>query len=149
MKHLFKVALFSCLIMGVLSCKKDTESVPRKQTIIAKSWNMTSFKLVNASGAEVEMISTFFEACRRDNLLKFAADGTYKEDEGASKCDPADPQTFDSGTWTISADETKMTLTPAGETTSDLSFVSFSTSEVKLKGVDPVFGAIVVTYKAQ
>jgi hypothetical protein len=110
---------------------------------------MTSFKMVNAANVETEMFSTFFEACRQDNLMQFAADGTYKEDEGATKCNSSDPQTYDSGTWTISADETKMTLTPAGESTSDMSFVSFSTSEVKLKGVDPVFGTILITYKAQ
>lgn len=149
MKKYSIIALIISILMGGSSCKKETESIPRKQTIIAKSWKMTSFIMVDTTGAEEEMFSALFQPCRQDNLYQFAADGSYKQDEGATKCDTTDQQIYETGTWTISSDESKMTLTPSGETTSDLTFVSFSANEVKLKGVDPIFGPIRISFKAQ
>lgn len=50
--------------------------------------------------------------CRKDDLLIFKADGTYVEDEGASKCDTADEQILYGGSWKKSG--SKLTVTEDG-----------------------------------
>jgi hypothetical protein len=85
------------------SCKKDSDNpsptnntpapAPTKtQLLTANSWKATSM---------VSMGFDFFphmSACEKDNFLTIKADGTYIEDEGATKCDPTDPQTSN-GLW--------------------------------------------------
>lgn len=60
-------------------------------------------------------ISVPVEDCLADNCLTFKADQTLIADEGASKCDAADPQTAE-GSWSLSDDATKLSLTEGGET---------------------------------
>jgi hypothetical protein len=58
------------------------------------------------------------EACNRDDLMIFKANGIITTDEGASKCDPDDQQSYDD-MYTLSADGNTITLTYEGSTDSD------------------------------
>jgi hypothetical protein len=54
-------------------------------------------------------------ACQKDDLFIFESGGVYKTDEGATKCDPTDPQQT-TGTWVFNSGETMLTTVEGGDT---------------------------------
>ncbi len=50
------------------------------------------------------------KACERDNRYNFKPDRNLEIDEGLSKCNPNDPQTYIEGKWSFSDDETHLSL---------------------------------------
>ena len=105
MNKLLKWMLLVLIVAFLYSCKKDDVSPPTKTELITKA----DWKAVNI---EADTVGVFFtvwpllDACAKDDITTYKADHTYKVVEGASKCDPADPDIFDSGTWQFSGDET-------------------------------------------
>jgi hypothetical protein len=53
------------------------------------------------------------EPCSADDCLSFSEDGNFSSDEGATKCDPSDPETTD-GTYVFSEDGKTLTLIEDG-----------------------------------
>lgn len=58
---------------------------------------------------------SFLPDCSKDGFMNFHDDGTMVYDEGATKCDPGDPQT-ETGTWTFTDNETRLSTTSGGVT---------------------------------
>ena len=54
--------------------------------------------------------------CCSCDILKFKIDGSYLQDEGITKCQFADPQIIETGTWSFSNNGTVLTVIPAGDT---------------------------------
>ena len=106
-----KTALFLAIgAVSFSSCGDDDDSggtpatnKTRTQLLIENSWRQTAY--TQTDGTQVTDLFTGSLPCDADDLLKFNAanntanNGTYEYNEGASKCDPADPQVFDTGTW--------------------------------------------------
>jgi hypothetical protein len=57
------------------------------------------------------------EPCNKDDIQLFNSDGTITNDEGPTKCDPADPQTTSGGKWAWMENETKLQVIDDGDTT--------------------------------
>ncbi|MFL5741721.1 MAG: hypothetical protein ACJ75B_15955 [Flavisolibacter sp.] len=97
MKYLMAIAL--CLM---ISCKKSNNNEPSKtDTISEKPWKFSSGGIdYNKDGTVDLNFSTLaiIPPCVLDNTASFKSDGTGIADEGATKCDPANPQTS-SFTW--------------------------------------------------
>lgn len=91
--------LLAVVFLGT-SCKKDDEKTS-EDLIAAHSWKMTGYTIANISD---------LDDCSKDDIYTFDKDGTYKFDEGATKCDDGDPQQY-TGTWAISTSTTPETLT--------------------------------------
>src|SRR5438309_5523715 len=93
MKYLI-VASALCLMM---SCKKNNTSEPSKtDTISEKPWKFSSGGIdYNKDGTVDLNFSTLaiIPPCVLDNTASFKSDGTGIADEGATKCNAADPQT--------------------------------------------------------
>jgi hypothetical protein len=117
--------------------KEDPKPTPapaatKTQLISAKDWKMTKQTMnMNGSG-DIDITNTFYTACELDNLQRFAANGTYTVDEGATKCDPSDPQTFASGTWAFTNNETKLKITE-GADVSEVDIVELTATKVVVK----------------
>ena len=100
------------------SCSKDEDSpeeVAKTTTeyLTAGNWKTTAMTIspgLNFGGVEITDFYAQFEACEKDDLTKFNTDGTITDDEGATKCDPNDPQTTNDGTWVLSADNSSVTI---------------------------------------
>lgn len=75
-----------------------------EQLLCGQAWVLTGFR-VGSEDADANVIE-----CRRDDRSKFNLDQSYVFDEGASKCDPADPQTS-SGRWLFNESKTILTWT--------------------------------------
>lgn len=82
--------------------------------------------------------------CEKDNFLEFKTNGSYKEDEGATKCDPNDPQIINNSTWKFTANNTKLEY--HGGRVADIN--GLTATELRLQYND--LGTIVIaTYKPQ
>lgn len=98
--------VLSCMVFTVVlsACNKHADYIPREELISSKSskgWKTTAI-LIND-----ENIFDIQDDCDRDDIQHFFADGKYEADEGASKCDPDDPQIFFTGTWALIDGDTK------------------------------------------
>lgn len=105
------------LTMG--ACKKDDDSKSARDILIEGQWDLTAAK-VNPGievfpGVVISDLLIDEEPCDADDLTIFNADGTATGDEGATKCDPSDPQTYSNGTWSLSSDEKQLTIDFDGE----------------------------------
>ena len=86
------------------SCKKDSKNEPQPCTIsttaISGSYKITGagYK-ANATAPEIDYYTTLFpDACQRDDVYTFKADGTYQIADVGSVCSPSGS---DVGTWAV------------------------------------------------
>jgi len=83
---LFAVILFTSVL--TTSCNKNDSPAPTNTDYIIKAaWK---FDKATSGGADV---SAFINACYIDNVMTFQGNGNATFDEGATKCNAADPQT--------------------------------------------------------
>lgn len=99
--HLVKKTAVLAGIFFITACsKKDAAPVQNpdiEKNLQSAAWQMTVFTIAPAlNGVTDVLLNT--PPCAKDNLLRFNANGIFLMDEGASKCDPSDPQT-DQGVW--------------------------------------------------
>lgn len=108
--------LFLAFSMAALisSCKKDDDNTSTPSTgggstaatktemLTAKNWKITAGTL---GGQDIFSSS---DECDKDDLHIFKTDGTYVNDEGATKCDPTDDQIIVTSTWKLIDNETKI-----------------------------------------
>jgi hypothetical protein len=102
--------LVSVLAIAVSGCKKDDDP-SNTDKLTGKAWKVKSITVdpaISFGGTLITDIFSQLDDCDKDNTSTFNADKTYLDDEGATKCNPLDPQTT-SGTWAFNSDETVLT----------------------------------------
>ncbi len=118
-----KIALASMILLTVFvySCKDDDSPNPKKaagNSLEGTSWILTAALInppIDIFGVIVSDFTDLMDPCEKDNIFKFLANNQYNIVEGASKCDPSDPDLYDQGTWSLSADGKTMIID--GDTT--------------------------------
>ncbi len=76
--------------------------------------------------------------------------GTYTFEEGASKCDPSDPQVWDSGTWVFNSDQTIIVMTSSTYGSINAEIVELTSSKLLVshdETVDNIKYTITDTYQ--
>ena len=116
----YQKALFTlACALTMFSCtkKKEDPTPPptRMQLLTAKKWQIRS-ATIEASGQPTVDLYPLIAPCSRDNFEQFALPNTYIADEGTIKCSPSDPQT-ELGIWTLTANDTQLTVTATGTST--------------------------------
>jgi hypothetical protein len=132
MKHFKPIIILLALVVGMISCKKDDDK-SNTDMLTGKYWIFTSLTIspaVMIGGTPLTDWWSQVPACQKDNLMKFDTPNVFTDDEGASKCDPNDPQTI-TGTWAFNADETVISITEDGQTTS-FNVIDLSDSDIKM-----------------
>ena len=106
----FSILLLSSVIL--FSCKKDKDS--KTELLTSRTWHITQFQYrENTTDPwDIELVT---DQCELDNIFTFLTSGTYTYTEGPTKCDPADPDLIDTGTWMFINDESGIRLTSAGD----------------------------------
>ena len=104
MKKTIQLAVLLSVMAGVLTfqaCKKDEKDTAKTKTelITTGSWKMTAFTInpavdVDFDGDTETNVFEVLDGCIKDDLTTFKTNGTAEGNEGASKCDSADPQTY-------------------------------------------------------
>ncbi|MCX6204935.1 MAG: DUF5004 domain-containing protein [Bacteroidetes bacterium] len=118
MKHNFKTTIGTITIVALLiisACSKggDSANTPTasKTTLLTSSdWGIVGVqqKVVSASVWTDNYAS--MKACEKDNRVIFKANGSYETNEGATKCSASDPQILESGTWSLTQNETMLVI---------------------------------------
>lgn len=125
MKRNLNFALLMVLfVLTAVSCKKDK---PREELLTSGSWRASSIS-VTLGPFTVDGYADL-EDCEKDDRLTFKSDKTVEIDEGPTKCDPAAPQTFSIGTWSLSDNDNKLTY---GGTTYDI--LELTENRLRLRG---------------
>lgn len=131
------------VVLAMASCKKDDPTTTELLTN-SKGWILVSLTTDPAivdpiTGTNITDLYAQQDACDKDDITIFQDNGTYIADEGATKCDPSDPQT-DTGTWVLSTDE--KTITVDGESWT-IESISKSSLRITFPFADPYTG---ITY---
>lgn len=116
MKQLLTL-LFMFLLTGTfVSCSDDEEEPaaidPKTALIINKDWRCTADVVVSTNSAGVTTtIDRYasYQACQKDDFIRFNPDFTLLISEGPGRCQPNDPQTA-TVTWSWNADKTVITM---------------------------------------
>ena len=127
-----KVFLFTAIWIGLFSigCNKDDDdtAASKKDLLIAGSWKLTAVVSDDDGDGTYETNDFIqFSDCYTDNYYTFKTNGELEMNEGATKCDPADPQT-DTANWQLTNNET--TLVIEGD---NYAIEELNTSTLKLK----------------
>lgn len=109
--------LIAIAILGTitLSCKKEDtkEEAPAPEHPNAKlvlgTWSAVKYLTIYSGQTYEEDV----EPCTADDMITLVANGTYYFDEGPTKCNPDDPQSFQK-TYSVSEDGKNITI--AGST---------------------------------
>lgn len=134
MKRLCYTLLFAPLLFS--ACKKNDTAGPTKMELITTStWKFDKAGLdVNKDGfMDTDLPPGYLVECDKDNVITFKSDGTGTVDEGASKCDPADPQTSPF-TWSFKNNETILNFPAAvfNGITGDVTIQKLTTTELDM-----------------
>lgn len=113
MKRIAFLLVLAILAGGtfISSCNKDDETgaivTPSQlQLITSHGWRMSSFFI------DTMDITSTIPTCDLDNIITFGTDSIYTEDEGATLCNPTDPQISSTGTWLFANNQTELITNP-------------------------------------
>jgi hypothetical protein len=147
MKNQLYALLILITVVSFTSCDKDKDDPPAKtktELLATGSWKFSS---ATVSGFDV---AGFIQACQKDNILTFQANGSGTVDEGVSKCNTNDPQT-NSFTWNFTSNESILHVSAVFFTGGSNDYNVISITETQLVGSQMVdFGGgpqnVVVTF---
>ena len=133
-----------CAILFLLACKKDKESKSKIELLTTGSWHVSAYTVdpaidFDGDGTEETNVYAVMDQCIKDDHTTFMANGSAQLDEGATKCDPGDPQTI-SLTWSINQDETQLEVQGI-----EYLIESLTESQMILKEIE-VISAVTVTH---
>jgi len=100
---LFLVAMVAGASIIFNSCKKDEGDSGTNATNILGTWTASDIIIDGQS------FWPLMEACSKDDKIIFQSGGSAVFDEGATKCDPNDPQT-ETTSWKFIDNDTKLVL---------------------------------------
>jgi hypothetical protein len=106
-----KLVVGLLLIIAFTACKKGGGAKSKTELLSQSSWKFDNAALdIDRNGTPDSPVPPgFLESCDTDNTLTFKSDNTGVVDEGASKCDPAGPQTVPF-TWAFKDGEQTITF---------------------------------------
>lgn len=135
------------LLLVLASCTKEENKKPSTEsTAIVGTWKNTLIQLTikDSTGKD----STYIEQprpCESDNLVKFSEDHSITVIYGTIKCDSTEAFSENGGVWTLSDNNTKLTIADAGGTES-YGVITLNNSTLKLSAFS---GTYVVTFTKQ
>lgn len=132
-KHLFLVMM--ALVILVPSCKKDSQAPSKKELLSGKNWKLTAWTTDPAqdwdgNGTMVTNIYAQLPEHFKDDIYHFTVDGKYTFEEGASKAKTTDPQIWETGTWTLSSDESNI-ATISNSSTQSYKLIELTSTSLK------------------
>ncbi len=151
-----KITLFTFVVIAataiLTSCSKDkTTPTPDNnatatENLTAKDWKITGLVISTIIG-DFNFLDSL-DACQKDDLLKYNLDGTITEKAGATKCDPADPDTKNGGVWTLLNNDTKLRIIDGDTSIYDINTLNSTTAILKqTETIDGFTTTITMTLK--
>ncbi len=98
----FVVFIAALTLMSIFACKKD-DDLTRTDLLCSGPWrlNESTFNppFPHEGGSIVDRYLLALPSCAKDDIWIFNKSGTYKIDEGTSKCDNSDYELYQVGIW--------------------------------------------------
>ncbi len=130
-----KLLIVASAVIAFAACKKDDDTTTKTSTdhLKAGKWFLaaeTEREQGNGVDTTYDYMSDY-KACELDNYMLFTQDSA-SFDNGATKCDPSDPQVISTAAWTLIDNNSKLVLKYIGGTdTVNISVLNASTLEFK------------------
>jgi hypothetical protein len=107
-------AVISLVLVVLFSCKKDDKTKTKTELLTNGSWHVTAYVVDPAidwdsDGDDETNVYEIMDECVKDDHTTFFANGTGELDEGASKCDPGDPQDIPLS-WKFEQNDTQLSI---------------------------------------
>ena len=127
MKNTIHLAVLLSVMAGTAftsSCKSDPAPIKSKTELLTVApWKRTALISNpahdwNADGTFATDILTTMWPCERDNLDIYRTNGIVETDEGPTKCNPTDSQSW-TASWAFKDNETKIVINGTDEYTID------------------------------
>jgi hypothetical protein len=140
MKLILMLGLIICGMLIINSCSKksssDSNSQTKMQLLTSSAWYYDTAGIdLNGDGTIDEALpSGVIPSCIKDNTLTFNSDSTGIENEGAIKCDSADPQTSNFR-WSFNATQSAINLPDSifGSLTGTINITSLTATQLHLE----------------
>ena len=113
--YLLMLMAASAFIFTSCNNDEDEPKPTRTELLTNKNWKISAQSETSNGSAPTDTYANI-SSCNKDDLFIFGTDGKFTWDEGATKCDPSDPQTVETGTWAFTNEESKIVLTFVGDT---------------------------------
>lgn len=141
---------FSLVVLRSSSCKKDEDdtqqSESKTQLLTKANWKIVKAEARSSPAAAWSDATFLLDACEKDNIQVYRTNATFELNEGATKCDIADPQIVSTGTWLFLNGETQLKMTETGAVVSDTVAVEqLDNSALILSGKGDFGGSTVYT----
>jgi hypothetical protein len=142
----FLAIALAALSMSFSACKKEEEKtetpkVAGSTLLTGKDWRVSALTIVSAGGT-IDVLAAM-QACEKDDLQEFMANGNIVNKAGATKCDPADPDTEPGGTWAFLDNDTKFRVIDGD--TSIAEVVELTATKFRVKLVENDNGTVYTT----
>jgi hypothetical protein len=141
---------FICLLLLLaVACKKNEFKAGATERPLTKyelltfyKWRLSSFTRQEGNNTPLDLYNNL-PTCIKDNFLSFNDNRVMLEEEGTTRCNPADPasrQLF----WVLAGDSTILRYGPDANNTMDASILSLSFQSLRLQYADTING---ITWK--
>jgi hypothetical protein len=120
------------------ACSKDDDKtedptptpIDYNALITGKDWRVTGLLTVSPGGT-LDVFAAM-PACEKDDLMEFLANSSITEKAGATKCDPADPDTQPGGFWALQNNGTKLRIIDGDTTYATVKELTATTMQLEL-----------------
>jgi hypothetical protein len=101
-----------------LACKDKFKAISKTELLSTYgSWVINNIAAKpTVGGTTYNDITSNTPTCRLDNIFVFVGPNQYSQNEGATKCVTTAPDIVEQGTWALTDNETKITVTVPGGT---------------------------------
>lgn len=143
-----KILAFGIVASALMfsACKKDdpkTDDKPSGSSLLTgKDWRLIGLTLT-VSGIPPTDLYAQMDACDKDDLIEYLANGDVKEKAGATKCDPTEPDFSISGKWALLNNNAQLRIIDGDTTLLTLQELTATSLRGSMSDNDPVSG---VTY---
>lgn len=125
-KQITLYVTFSILLFAA-ACKKASEPTPptRTEMLTSSPWKWVAGTVTPAYdifGDGKPINGDYFTKapkCWQDDIYTFTSANKFTHDEGATKCDPADPQIYSQGTWAFETGENVIRIKTSSNSSDD------------------------------
>ncbi|MBV6441345.1 MAG: hypothetical protein DYG98_03500 [Haliscomenobacteraceae bacterium CHB4] len=126
----YLLGLGLALFLG--ACDKDSDA-SNTDKLTNGQWKITSWVAKFTFNGVDQTVDVYAQspACDKDDFAEFNTDGTLVLDEGATKCNPIDPQQ-ETGTWELTQNETHLVVT-SGDLSFDAEIVELTDSKLTVE----------------
>jgi hypothetical protein len=132
-----KNLILAFTVLAIASCKKDEtpEPVLGAKDLIAKKWKQVSaIETYSFQPGSTDVFPSYDE-CDKDDINIYNVNGTYSLTAGTLKCSANSPDVLESGTWTLTTNDTKVSITSGG-TTYDLTITELTGTSLKVRDTE-------------